>query len=175
MSHFTFLMVNRLCLVHVPAFPTCTASPRLSFVCFFGGSFSLFEISISLITVLKLCLHSWYGAPGCAPIMQCLTSMIPWVCFSFALTPIIHLCLICCSFPLASAPPFLPTIGLNRSGSQSATPVGGKIKTLLLLKCSFYLFYYPASFVLNSSSFIRTLKVHSLSGSGMLGCVVSGD
>lgn len=46
--------------------------------------------------------------------------------------------LICCSFPLASAFPFLPTNGLNGSGSQSATPVGGKITTLLLLNCSFY-------------------------------------
>lgn len=41
--------------------------------------------------------------------------------------------LICCSFPLTSAfPPFFPTNGLNGSGSQSATPVGGKITTLLI-------------------------------------------
>lgn len=40
--------------------------------------------------------------------------------------------LICCSLPLASALPLLPTNGLNGSGSQSATPVGGKITTLLL-------------------------------------------
>ena len=45
--------------------------------------------------------------------------------------------LICCSFPLASAFPLLPTNGLNGSGSQSATPVGGKSTTLLL--------FYPLS------------------------------
>lgn len=42
--------------------------------------------------------------------------------------------LICCSFhpPYLCLPPLLPTNGLNGSGSQSATPVGGKIIMLLL-------------------------------------------
>lgn len=73
--------------------------------------------------------------------------------------------LICCSFPLASAFPFFPTNGLNGSGSQSATPVGGKITTLLLLNCSssfffFYLFNCLSSVALTSPSLTCTQKVH---------------
>lgn len=174
MSHFTFLMVNRLCLVHVPAFPTCTAFPRLSFVvCVFFPVVVFLFLKFQVLWLKCLSFAFILDMERQDVLPPCYV-WLPWslefLFFSFVLTPIIHLCLICCSFPLASAPPFLPTIGLNRSGSQSATPVGGKIKTLLFKQCSFYLFYHPASSALNSSS----SNIHSPSGSGMLGCVVSG-
>lgn len=94
---------------------------------FFSRCF-LFNQWIYLIKVLQLRLHSWYGTPGCTPIVLCSNSHDAFFCAnthnSYGL--------ICCSFPLASAFPLLPTNGLNGSGSQSATPVGGKITTLFL-------------------------------------------
>lgn len=93
----------------------------------------LFNKWIYLIQVLQLHLHSWSGTSRMRSHRTlCLT---PWSPF-FGCAHIHNSSgLICCSFPLASAFPFLPTNGLNGSGSQSATPVGGKITTLLLLNC----------------------------------------
>ncbi len=99
-------------------------------VCFSNTSLNvcfLFSKWLYLIKVLQLRLHSRCGTPGCAPI----SVMIPMTFFILRDTHNSY-GLICCSFPLASAFPLFPTNGLNGSGSQSATPVGGKITMLLL-------------------------------------------
>lgn len=88
LSHFYFPHGERASSHTCASFPDmhCFSQAIIcSSVCF-QSVFLLFQKkkqnkAISL--VLKLCLHSWHGPPGCAPIMQCLTPMMPLLLFFF--------------------------------------------------------------------------------------------
>lgn len=113
----------------------------------------LFNKWIYLTKVLQLRLHSWYGTPGCAPIVLCvLTPMTLF--FFFCANTHNSSGLICCSFPLASAFPLLPTQDLS-------------LLPLLVVRLQSYFFftrslylYCLSSVALTSPSFTCTQKGH---------------
>lgn len=109
-------------------------SPCALFFCKWSGLIPAASSSVWTIisqAVLPSCSSSDPPTPIPASFIAIVLSFVLSFCSFFALTPIISSGLICCSFPLPGLCFlfFLPTNGLIGSGSQSATPVGGKITT----------------------------------------------
>lgn len=113
--------------------------------------------------MLWLCLHFGMDDQDALPCF-CVLTFVPLLCANTHNSS----GLICCSFPLTCAFPLLPTNGLYGSGSQSATPVGGKSTTLFLFTRCVYLYCF-SSVALTVPFLTWTQKGHS--GWGMLGLV----